>query len=192
MLPEPVAVTIRVAGVLESLGIPYFICGSMASAIYGMLRTTQDSDLIAEMRPEHIEPFALALQADFYVDEESIAGAIARRSCFNLIHRESIFKVDVFIPAMRPFIQDQFARARKQVLALDPQVEAIVATPEDTVLAKLEWFRLGGEVSERQWRDVLGILMVQAGKLDLIYLRRWAKDLQVSDLLERALAEAML
>jgi hypothetical protein len=100
--------------------------------------------------------------------------------------------VDVFIPSSCPFINEQFTRARKQILTIDPQVEAVVATPEDTLLAKLEWFRMGGEASERQWRDVLGILLVQADKLDLIYLHKWAKELNVSDLLERALSESQL
>jgi hypothetical protein len=73
---------------------------------------------------------------------------------------------------------------------VEPPAEALVATPEDTLLAKLEWYRSGGEVSERQWRDVLGIMMVQGNKLDLAYLRQWAKELKVSDLLERALLDA--
>ena len=137
MLPEPIAATVQVTAVLEKLGITYCIGGSLASTIYGLVRTTQDSDLVADMHSEHVTPFVRALEGDFYVDEESIA-------------------------------------------------EAFVATAEDTLLAKLEWYRIGGEVSERQWRDVLGILKVQAGRLDLAYLRRWAIELKVEDLLERA------
>jgi hypothetical protein len=91
---------------------------------------------------------------------------------------------------MRPFVREQFARARRQPLSIDPWVEALVSTAEDTLLAKLEWYRMGGEVSERQWRDVQGILKVQEGNLDLDYLRHWAEELKVSDLLERALTEA--
>jgi len=110
----------------------------MAGTIHGMVRTTQDSDLLANMRREHVEPFVSALQGDFYIDEVSIAEAIAWHSSFNIIHRKSMFKVDVFIPSSRPFINEQFKRARKQVLAIDPHVEAVVATPKDTLLAKLE------------------------------------------------------
>lgn len=141
MLPEPIAATVQVTAVLEKLGITYCIGGSLASTIYGLVRTTQDSDLVADMHSEHVTPFVRALEGDFYVDEESIA-------------------------------------------------EAVVATAEDTLLAKLEWYRMGGEVSERQWRDVLGILKVQAGRLDLAYLRRWAIELKVEDLLERAVNDA--
>ena len=78
----------------------------------------------------------------------------------------------------------------KYIREHSPPAEALVATPEETLLAKLEWYRNSGEVSERQWRDVLGIMMVQGNKLDLAYLRQWAKELKVSDLLERALLDA--
>jgi hypothetical protein len=103
-----------------------------------------------------------------------------------------MFKVDVFVPALSPFVREQLTRARKQVFAVQPQVEALVATAEDTLLAKLEWYRMGGEISERQWRDVLGILKIQEGNLDLDYLRHWAKELKVADLLKRALIESSI
>jgi hypothetical protein len=119
-----------------------------------------------------------------------IADAIARRSSFNIIHRDSFFKVDVFIPEIRPFVEEQLSRAQRQILSKEPLVEAYVATPEDTLLAKLDWFRMGGEVSERQWRDVLGILEVQGESLNFDYLHQWAKELKISELLDRALIEA--
>lgn len=190
MLPEPIAVTAKVTAVLETLDVPYFIGGSLASTLYGMIRTTQDSDIIAEMRAGHIRPFVLALQDEFYLDEEMIAAAVANQSSFNIIHRESMFKVDIFIPRERVFIKKQFARARRELLSADPVVQAYVSSAEDTLLAKLEWFRMGGESSERQWRDVLGVLKVQAGTLDLDYLRSTAIELNVEDLLERALKAA--
>jgi hypothetical protein len=190
MLPEPIAVTIKVTSVLEKLGIPYLIGGSLASTLYGMVRTTQDSDIITEMRREHILPFVASLQNEFFMDEEMIAESIQRNSSFNIIHRETMFKVDVFIPRPRPFHQSQLARTQRQTFSADPEVSAIFSSAEDTILSKLEWYRLGGEVSERQWRDVLGVLKTRAGALDLDYLRKWAKELKVSDLLERALAES--
>ena len=144
------------------------------------------------MLPEHIADFVRELHDEFYVDAEMIADAVSRRSSFNIIHRDSFFKVDVFIPKPRPFVEQQLSRARRQTLSNEPLAEAWVATAEDTLLAKLEWYRLGGESSERQWRDVLGIMEVQAGNLDLDYLRHWAKQLDVFDLLERALKEAGL
>jgi hypothetical protein len=190
MLPEPIAVTVKVTTILEKLGVPYFIGGSLASTIYGLVRTTQDSDIVAELHPEHVEPFVGALEGEFYVDGESITEAVSRYSSFNIIHRESMFKVDVFVPRARLFEKSQFARARRQILSVEPRAEAQVSSAEDTLLAKLEWYRLGGGASERQWRDVLGILKIQAGNLDLDYLRYWADSLTVSDLLERALTES--
>ncbi|MEW6717980.1 MAG: hypothetical protein AB1345_10820 [Chloroflexota bacterium] len=190
MLPEPIAVTAKVTAVLEELGVPYLISGSLASTIYGIVRTTQDSDLVVKLHTEHIEPFVMALRGEFYIDEEMIAGAVARQTSFNIIHRETMFKVDVFIPRQRPFENSQFARARRHIISVEPRVEALVSSAEDILLAKLEWYRLGGETSELQWRDVLGILKVQAKGLDLNYLHSWAERLKVHDLLERALTES--
>ncbi len=190
MLPEPIAVTLKVTQVLEKLNIPYLISGSLASTLYGMVRTTQDSDIVAEMRPEHIGPFTASLEAEFFIDEATIGAAIRDNSSFNIIHRESMFKVDTFVPQLRPFLRSQMARAQREVLSTEPEASARFASAEDTILSKLEWYRLGNEVSERQWRDVLGILRSRAGGLDLEYLQEWGRDLKVSDLLDRALAQA--
>ena len=190
MQNEPVEVTLMVTGVLEKLGVPYLIGGSLASTLYGMVRTTQDSDIITGMRPENIQHFIAALQDEFFIDEEIIADSIQHNSSFNIIHRESMFKVDVFIPRPRPFQQSQLARAQRQTFAFETEMSANFASAEDTILSKLEWYRLGGEVSERQWRDILGVLKTRAGELDLDYLRTWAIELKVSDLLERSFKEA--
>jgi hypothetical protein len=186
MQNEPLEVTLKVTGILERLGIG----GSLASTLYGMVRTTQDSDIVTEMRLEHVHPFVSALQDEFYVDDEMIADAIKRYASFNIIHRETMFKVDVFVPPPRSFLQSQLTRAQKQTFVFELEVSARFASPEDTILSKLEWYRLGGEVSERQWRDVLGILKVRSGALDMDYLQIWAREISVSDLLERALQEA--
>ncbi len=190
MQNEPIEVTLKVTNVLERLGIPYVIGGSLASTLYGMVRTTQDSDIITEMRLEHVKPFIAELQDEFFMDEEMISESIRHNSSFNIIHRNSIFKVDVFIPPQRPFQQSQLARAQRETFHLESQISANFATAEDTILSKLEWFRMGGEVSERQWRDVIGVLKTREGELDLDYLRKWASELKVSDLLERALQES--
>lgn len=189
MQNEPVEVTLKVTEVFEKLGVPYLIGGSLASTLYGMVRTTQDSDIVAEMRIEHLQPFVAALQDEFYVDDEIIAESIQRHSSFNIIHRETMFKVDVFIPRPHPFLQSQLARAQRQTFTFETEVSAKFASPEDTILSKLEWYRLGGEVSDRQWRDVLGVLKTRAGELDLDYLWKWAGELKIGDLLERILKE---
>ncbi len=168
MQNEPIEVTIRVTQVLEELNIPYLISGSLASTLYGMVRTTQDSDIVAEIRLEHLPAFVLALQDDFFMDDVMIAESIRRYSSFNIIHRESMFKVDVFIPRPRPFYNSQLARAQMQTFLLESEVSAKFSSPEDVILAKLEWYRLGGEVSERQWRDILGVI-----KLAPVHLTRF-------------------
>jgi hypothetical protein len=190
MQNEPIEVTLQVTAVLEKLGIPYVIGGSLASTLHGMIRTTQDSDIITEMRPEHIPPFVETLQNDFFIDEEMIADAIQRNSSFNILHRETMFKVDIFIPRPRPFQQSQLARAERQAFELETKLSANFASAEDTILSKLEWYRIGNETSERQWRDILGILKTRAGNLDLEYLKKWATDLNIADLLERAVQQA--
>ncbi|MGA2505035.1 MAG: hypothetical protein ABSG01_13170 [Anaerolineales bacterium] len=190
MLPEPIAVTIKVTDALEKLGVPYFIGGSLASTLYGMVRTTQDSDIVADMRSEHVRPFITALQNEFFVDELMIGESIQTKSNFNIIHRASMFKVDIFIPQPRPFLLSQLARAQVQKFAADPEVSARFASAEDTILSKLEWYRQRGEVADLQWRDVLGVLRTRAGALDLEYLRMWGKELKVSDLLEQLLEES--
>ena len=98
-------------------------------------------------------------------------------------------KVDVFIPKNRPFDRQQLGRRQSWIADADSGRAIYVTTPEDTILAKLAWYRLGDEVSDRQWRDILGVLAVQGDRLDLVYMREWAASLGVSDLLERALGK---
>jgi len=190
MQNEPVEVTLKVTAVLEKLAVPYLISGSLASTLYGMVRTTQDSDIVTKMKPEHLQTFVSELQDEFYLDEVMIAEAIQRNSSFNIIHRETMFKVDIFIPFPRPFLQSQIARAQKQTFQFDKEVSAKFSSPEDTILSKLEWYRMGGETSERQWRDVLGVLKTRAAELDREYLLKWAHELHVADLLDRALIDS--
>jgi hypothetical protein len=142
------------------------------------------------MRLEHINPLVEALSKEFYADDQMMRDAIERQSTFNLIHYETAFKVDIFIQKSRAFDQMQLERRRTSIIATDPEQSVYVTSPEDTILSKLEWYRLGGEVSDRQWRDILGILKTRAGDLDLDYLRKWARDLNVTDLLDRAIGEA--
>ena len=103
MQNEPLEVALKVTGVFERLSVPYLVGGSLASTLHGMVRTTQDADIVAGMRPEHIPAFLQALQDEFYMDDEMISDAILHHTSFNIIHRESMFKVDVFIPHPRPF-----------------------------------------------------------------------------------------
>jgi hypothetical protein len=190
MQGEGARITLLVTCALEQIGIPYAVGGSLASSLHGVMRSTLDVDIVTDMRLEHIPALVAALSKDFYADDEMMKDAIQNHSSFNLIHYETAFKVDIFIRKLRAFDQMQLARCKKAVIATDPDQSVYVISPEDTILSKLEWYRMGGEVSDRQWRDVLGVIKTQAEALDLGYLQEWAKELKVADLLERALDQS--
>jgi hypothetical protein len=187
---EPLAILHLVISRLESLKIPYMVGGSFAGSFYGFARNTQDAGVIVGMRHDHVEGFVSTFGDEFYLDQGLIEDALRRRASFSIIHLESSFKVDFFILGDRSFDQQSFARRR--LARIDPAIdlESFLQSAEDTVLAKLEWYRLGGAVSEIQWRDIQGILKTQGERLDLRYLQRWAQELGVSDLLARAIEEA--
>lgn len=190
MQGEATRITLLVTQTLEKIGIPYAIGGSLASSLHGVMRSTLDVDIVADMKMEHIPPLVAALSKEFYADDEMMRDAIEHHSSFNLIHYETAFKVDIFIRKSRAFDEMQLSRRRSSLIATDPDQSVYVTSPEDTILAKLEWYRMGGEVSDRQWRDILGVLKTRSGELELDYLRKWAMELKVSDLLERALKES--
>lgn len=190
MQGDSIRVTLLVTDVFEKLGVRYAVGGSLSSSLHGVMRSTLDVDIVADMRLEHIQPLVAALSPEFYADVEMIRVAIERHSSFNLIHYETSFKVDVFIPKPRPFDQMQLERRASATITTDPERSLYVTSPEDVILSKLEWYRMGGEVSDRQWRDILGVLKTKAGGIDQDYLRHWAKQLKVNDLLDRALTEA--
>lgn len=190
MLTEQIAVITRVTGVLETLGIPYVIGGSFASAVHGVMRATMDADLVVDLRMDQSAPLAQAMDTDFYADLEMIRDAIRQHSSFNLVHLDTMFKVELFVARSRDFDRSQLARRQLHLLSEEPERRAYVASAEDIVLARLEWYRLGGEVSDRHWRDVLGVIQVQGDRLDRGYMRRMAAGLGVADLLSRAFEEA--
>lgn len=190
MLAEPTAVTLKVVDILEGFEIRYLIGGSFASAIHGVARMTADVDLVVDLSLNQVDPLVRALESEFYVDAEAIRDAVRRRQSFNLIHLATMFKVDIFVFKGRPFDDAQFERRVRHAVSLDPERHAYVATAEDNILAKLEWYRMGGESSDRQWNDVQNVLKTQLGRLELDYLHHWAVALGIADLLERALNDA--
>ncbi len=190
LLNEPIHVTLQVVQELEMLGIPYFIGGSLASAMHGVPRSTIDTDLVAVIRLEQADVLAQALEKHFYVQVDDIREAIVYERSFNVIHLETFFKVDVFIAKTRPYDREQLRRCMAHIVAIEPERSIYISSAEDTVLAKLEWYRMGNGISDRQWNDILGVLKVQRDILDRSYMRHWAKELGVLDLLERALEDA--
>jgi hypothetical protein len=176
---------------LEALGVDYYVGGSVASSAHGVPRSSIDADLVAGLEARHVAPFVARLRTYFYLDEGRVRSAVAARRSFNLIHLDTMFKVDVFVSRRRPFDLEAQKRARPALLQGTGGGRSFsLCSAEDTVLAKLEWFRAGGEASERQWADVVGLLRTLGTGLDQAYLRAWAAALGVTDLLERAQRDA--
>lgn len=183
------SVLVHVLEVIDRLGLRYHIGGSFASAIHGVPRQTMDADLVVELDDAGVVGLVEKLRDDFYVDLEVAREAVPLRGSFNAIHLETGFKVDFFVKGRDAFDELELERSVLMQITADPPRSAFVKTAEDTVLRKLQWYRSGGEVSDRQWRDVLGVLMAVGEELDREYLHRWARRLGVSDLLERAEGE---
>jgi hypothetical protein len=178
-------IPLEVIDVLESLGVPYHVGGSFASSIHGIPRQTLDLDMVVDLPLSAVPAFVSRLEKDFYLDDEAIRRAIARHTRFNLIHLATGFKVDMFTPGPGGFDLSELARSVLFTID-DPQRTVVVKSAEDTLLRKLQWYRLGGETSDRQWSDILGIVRIQGERLDLPYLRRWSESLEIADLLDRA------
>ncbi len=189
-LQPPITALQVVADAFRTLGVEFYIGGSIASAYHGEPRSTIDVDLIADLPASAASRLVHLLGEEFYADSNMIFQAITSRTSFNLIHLPTMYKIDVFIPKLRPF--DKSVRQRVvQATAFEGDDRTYqIASVEDTVLSKLEWYKAGGEMSERQWRDVVGVMQVQLGQLDQAYLERWATELAVNDLLQRAWTEA--
>jgi len=193
MLTPPLYTLRHMVGILEALDIPYLVGGSVASVALSEPRSTNDVDIVVDLREENVVDFLIALEDDFYAEEEMIRDAISLKSSFNLILLRTMIKVDVFVCEANAWTESEFSRKHQLDLGITGEpVLAWLPSAEDVILQKLAWYRLGGEVSERQWRDVQGVLKVQAENLDYDYLKKWAIFRNVSDLLLRAVHEASL
>jgi len=184
-MERPLVALFRLIDGFESIGIDYVVVGSIASSLHGEYRASADVDIVARIFKKQIESIVGNLQEEFYIDDSSIAKAIERGRSFNVIHSEAIFKIDVFIAASE-LAEQQLARRELHEVG---NHKIWIASAEDTILAKLDWYRRGNEVWELQWRDVKGILGTQRSRLDFDYLRLWGARAHVLDLLERAIAD---
>jgi hypothetical protein len=175
--------------VLDRLGIPYALGGSMASSLHGVPRATQDSDITVAPFPEKVQELTRAFGTDYYVSEQAVHEAHQRRCSFNVINTRTGFKADIFVCADDGGFEEMALSRRLAVCLPDLPDEPVFAlTPEDIILHKLRWYRLGDETSEQQWEDILGVARTQAGKLDDAYLDHWGREIGVTDLLARVRA----
>lgn len=183
---DPVAIALHVGAALDHVGVDWLIGGSLASSVHGEPRATQDVDMVVDLQARHVKPLWEALRREYYLQADEMQSAVNEGTSFNAVHFASAIKVDFFVAGDDPFEAERLAKRQKVetpggVLHLD--------TAEHTLLRKLEWYRRGGETSERQWRDVQAIARIQGTRLDRDRLRLWAERLGVIDLLERVLSQ---
>jgi hypothetical protein len=186
---DAIDVALRVAAAIAKVGGAYFVGGSLASSVQGEPRATNDIDIVLELPLGRIREFAETLGGDFEVDVDALRTALLNGSSCNIFFLPLLTKIDLFGVGPTPYDELEFSR-RGPVLVREPDLYLVLKSPEDTVLRKLWWFRQGGEVSERQWRDVVQVLRFSASRMDGAYLDRWAKELAVDDLLVKAREDA--
>lgn len=186
VIADPIELAKEVVKVLDRLEIVYAIGSSVASSLWGENRQTADLELIVDISLEQAEQLILEMETDFYISREAVREAVRHHSSFNAMSQKLIEKVDFFvINKNEPFFQSKLNRRRL--------VEGLyVYSPEDIVLQKLVWYRLSREESQKQWRDVLGVLKVQQNSLDMNYLQSWAESLKTTENLNKALQQAGL
>ena len=185
---DPTDVAARVAAILEAIGVRYTIGGSLAASFAGEPRSTIDIDFVAALTHAHVAPLVAAAGAEFYASPEALHRAVDTLGSANLIHQQTNFKIDLFIAGGTPLDEQQLARRQRVEISTGQFI--YIHPPEDILLQKLRWYRKGGGTSDRQWRDILGIIRTQSDRLDRGYVRSNAPALEVQRDLERALAEA--
>ena len=185
---DVVDIALVVTGALERCGVAYFLGGSLASSLQGEPRATNDIDLVVDISEGDVAAFVAALGPDFDVDEAALRRAARERSSWNVIYVPAVTKIDLFVLRDAPFDASEFGRRRRVEVRAGRAL--FVKSAEDTVLRKLLWYRSGGGVSDRQWRDVVQVLRQSRAVLDGGYLDLWARRLDLEGLLARARAEA--
>lgn len=190
MPAEPIRILLQVSRILDHLAIPYLTCGSIASSILGIPRATQDIDMVIDLHSAKVEDFVTAFQVEFYIDSAAVMRAVQRSASFNAVHFETVQKIDFFIKKRNDYAAEEMRRRFAVAVDETESERVFIASPEDVILQKLVWYKLGSQISERQWNDILGVIKVQGDRLDRNYLGKWAGTLAVADLVDQALRAA--
>jgi hypothetical protein len=185
---DPIEIALVVGEAILAVGGDYFVGGSLASSMQGHPRSTNDIDIVLAIPVGSIRAFVETLGVDFEVDEVMLRDALLHGGSANIFHLPSVMKIDLFAVGPTPYDEAEFSR--RQAILVRPGHSLYVKTAEDSVLRKLLGYRMGGGVSERQWRDVIEVLEVGGQGLDRSYLDTWATRLALTPLLTRARAEA--
>lgn len=170
---------------LEYLGLEYQIVGSVASSAYGAARSTRDIDMVCALDASKVSELVSSLKELYYIDSDAAHEAIRTSGSFNLIHLKTMFKLNVFILKNTSYDKESFSRRRVESLIPDDNLKIFLSSPEDVILAKLNWYRLGGEISEKQWQDINTVFQVQGESLDQDYIVKWSHELGLLDLWKR-------
>lgn len=186
VIANPIALARKIAEILESLDIPYMVGGSVASSLFGENRATEDLDLVLSISLPQAQQLIARMEKEFYISETAVNEAVVYHQSFNVIDLASMEKADIFVlKDDDPFFQSKIHRRRLY--------EGIyIYSPEDIVLQKLVWYQLSNQESQKQWRDILGVLKAQGEALDWGYLNHWAEVLRVTESFQRALQQAGL
>ena len=190
MVTDVVPLLVLVTGILDELDVRYVVGGSLASGIHGELRATNDVDLLIELPPAKVGGLVRALKPSFDIREDTVRAAVSEGRSFGALHVEWHVKVDFFLAGDSRLDTQELERRRPVRLPSAPDRDVFVASPEDIVLRKLDWFRRSDGVLERQLRDVVGVLKLQRNALDRPYLLGMAHELGLAELLERCLRDA--
>jgi hypothetical protein len=178
--------------VFESLNIPYYITGGVCAIAYGEPRTTRDLDVVVEVGQLNLMPMVERLEAEgFYCPPGAVSDIQSDRArVLSVTHMQLVLNADIVLHADTEFDRSKMERRRLEAIGLNESERFWLAAPEDLILAKLLWGR--HSQSEKQWRDVLGVLKVQGDTLDFAYLTEWATRLDLTELMQRAIAAAGL
>lgn len=192
MLEDPIWLIQQLGTIFDRLQIPYYVSGSVASSLQGEVRFTEDLDLAIEINPAQVLLLIEALSQDFYISEVAVNEAIqGLTSSFNVIHLQTVEKADIFISGKDEFSVSKMNR-RQLYRVEETQSSFYVCSPEDTILQKLVWLNLSQGQSQKQWRDILGVLKLQGERLEFSYLGLWSEKLGVKERLQQAMIESGL